>query len=339
MVSMSRLTTSVLVVLASLAATACTGTVTTRPVTQVSPHYAAPSASASSPPTPVAPFAVGWRRLTLVDRSRRVSAAHTSTGRPGPRVLMTDVWYPALGRRRSTTKQGAAPATGPFPLIVFAPGFDADPSTYAPLLTAWARAGFVVASPSFPLTNPHAIGGLDEYDIANQPRDLSFIITRLLRMTRAHGGPFAHLIDPNRVGLAGHSDGADSALVASDGDCCRDARVRALIVMAGAALPFFGTYFSEPGPPIMVMQGSADGSNPPAFAQHLFASAAPPKYLLWMAGADHATPFAGTGHFDRVVRVVSLEFWNHYLAVRRHVVIRLPRFGRGISTLRGRLRG
>jgi predicted dienelactone hydrolase len=292
-------------------------------------------------PPPVPPFAVGWRRLTLVDRSRTVPGAHTDNGRPGPRVLATDLWYAAAGRRHPTARPGAVPETaaGPFPLIVFAPGFDASPSTYAPLLTAWARAGYVVASPSFPLTNPDAVGGLDEYDIANQPRDVSFIITRLLRLARAPHGPFAGLIDPRRVGVAGHSDGADTALVAADGDCCRDPRIRALIVMAGAALPFFGTYLSKPGPPIMVMQGSADAFNPPAYAQHLYAIASPPKYLLWMPGADHATPFVGTGPADRAVRAVSLAFLGRYLAGRRGVAIRVPAPERAVAVLWGRSGG
>jgi len=178
---------------------------------------------------------------------------------------------------------------------VFAPGFDAGPSTHAPLFKAWARAGYVVASPAFPLTNPHAVGGLDEYDIANQPRDMSFVITRLIRLTKGRKGPFAGLIAPTRVGVAGHSGGADTALVASDGDCCRDPRVRALIVMAGAALPFFGSYFSRPGPPVLIMQGSADDSNPPAYARRLYRVATSPKYLLWIMGADHTSPFVGTG--------------------------------------------
>jgi len=246
-------------------------------------------------------------------------------------VLVTDVWYPATGHRTASARTNAAPeAAGPFPLIVFAPGFDARPTTYAPLFTAWARAGFVVASPSFPLTNPNAIGGLDEYDVTNQPRDMSFIISRLARLSRIRHGPFANLIDPTRVGVAGHSDGADTALVASDGNCCRDSRIKALIVMAGAALPFFGTYFAKQGPPIMVMQGSVDGFNPPAYARHLYEVAAPPKYLLWMRGGDHVTPFIGTGPFERMVRVVSIEFWRRYLSGRRGP-IRLPQFAHEAS--------
>jgi len=100
--------------------------------------------------------------------------------------------------------------------------------------------------------------------------------------------------------------------------------------MAGAALPFFGTYFAKQGPPIMVMQGSVDGFNPPAYARHLYEVAAPPKYLLWMRGGDHVTPFIGTGPFERMVRVVSIEFWRRYLSGRRGP-IRLPQFAHEAS--------
>src|SRR5437764_796260 len=78
--------------------------------------------------------------LPLVDTSRRAGS--------GPRVLTTSVWYPA------------APG-GPFPLVVFAHGYNVTPAPYAGLLQSWARAGYVVAAPTLPLTNPGAGGGPD----------------------------------------------------------------------------------------------------------------------------------------------------------------------------------
>lgn len=300
-----------------------------RPTTAsaTAPGSATPTVSATpAPATPIRPFAVGWRRITFVDRSRSVPGSHTSSGAPGPRVLITDIWYPASGPASRAVRTDAAPAlaAGPFPLILFAPGFDRDPSSYAPLLTSWARSGYVVASPSFPLTNPSAVGGLDESDIVHQPGDLSFLTTELSRLTRSTHGALAGLIDPTRVGVAGHSDGADTALVAADGSCCRDGRIDAVIVMAGAALPFGGRYFTQPGPPLLVMQGSADVFNPPSFAQDLFRQAPPPKYLLWMPGADHLEPFVGNDPLEAIVRAVSTEFLDRYLGGRPSTWIRIP---------------
>jgi predicted dienelactone hydrolase len=282
-----------------------------------------------------ASFAIGVRLVTFVDTSRSVPALHTVTGKPGPRILVTEVWYPALGAPGGAVRPGAPPslAAGPYPLVVFAPGFDRDPSSYVPLLTAWARAGYVVAAPTFPLTNPRAVGGLDESDIVNQPGDLSFLISRLTRASQGGLGPFAGLIDPARIGVAGHSDGADAALVAADGSCCRDPRIGAVIVMAGAALPWGGRYFTRPGPPLLAIQGSADAFNPPSFTASLFREAPAPKYLLWFPGADHLQPFVGSGPLEAVVREVSVAFLDRFLGDRPRTPIRLPTDARGLASL------
>ena len=50
-------------------------------------------------------------------------------------------------------------------LIVFAHGLGADPGLYLSLLSSWAAAGFVVAAPSFPLTNNHTPDGPDAGDV------------------------------------------------------------------------------------------------------------------------------------------------------------------------------
>lgn len=325
-------------------ATACSAPVPREPssVGSRSP-VGRPSEQATPVPSAVvtrpigAPFAVGSRRMTFVDTSRSVPASHTLTGKPGPRILVTDVWYPAGGTAGAGVLLGAPAsiAAGPYPLVVFAPGFDRDPSSYVPLLTAWARAGYVVAAPTFPLTNPSAVGGLDESDIVNQPGDLSFLISRLTRASRDGHGPFAGLIDPARIGVAGHSDGADAALVAADGSCCRDPRIGAVIVMAGAALPWGGRYFTRPGPPLLAIQGSADVFNPPSFAQDLYREAPAPKYLLWFPGADHLQPFVGSSPLETVVREVSVAFLDRYLGDGPRTPVGLPADARGLASLRG----
>ena len=93
--------------------------------------------------------------------------------------------YPAGGRRpASTVPRAPAARRGPFPLVVFGHGFAVTPAPYAPLLRAWARAGYVVAAPIFPLENANAPGGPNESDLVNQPRDMSFVITRMLAAER-----------------------------------------------------------------------------------------------------------------------------------------------------------
>ncbi len=89
--------------------------------------------------------------------------------------------HPARGRARwSTVIRYPTRATGPLPLIVFGHGFAVTPAYYFRLLRAWARAGYVVAAPVFPLENANAPGGPNESDLVNQPRDMSFVITSML---------------------------------------------------------------------------------------------------------------------------------------------------------------
>jgi predicted dienelactone hydrolase len=142
------------------------------------------------------PLAVGTVVLRLVDGSRVV---HFRGRPPQPRPLVTEIWYPARGDPSRVAVHGRpATAAGPFPLIVFGHGFDSTPTIYARLLEAWARAGYVVAAPVFPLSNEHAPGGPDEDDIVNQPRDMSFVITKMLAASAADRGILAGLIQPMR---------------------------------------------------------------------------------------------------------------------------------------------
>jgi hypothetical protein len=97
-------------------------------------------------------------------------------------------------------------------LIVFAHGFALVPGTYSALLDAWARAGYVVAAPIFPLTNADAPSGPNESDLKNQPRDVRFVISRLVALSAGSQGVLAGTIDSGRIAVAGQSDGGVTAL-------------------------------------------------------------------------------------------------------------------------------
>jgi predicted dienelactone hydrolase len=278
-------------------------------------------------------YAVRTKTYTFIDRSRTVAASHTGTGKPGPRVLRTFVWYPVETKKAGASNAQTFSKAMPFPLILFAPGFDASPIDYQRLLESWARSGYVVASPAFPLTNPRAIGGLDESDISNQPADLSFILTQLLRSSRSPG-PLQSLIDPHRIAVAGQSDGAEVALAAAYGKCCFDPRFDAAIVMAGQILPFQGNLFAGRSAPLLVIQGSADTVNAPAYSRQIYRAASAPKYLLWLRGADHVQPFMTGDHYESVTSVVSLEFLNRYIRQDARAAVGLPRSASRDSTLR-----
>jgi len=263
-------------------------------------------------PKPHPPFAVGLITLTFVDHSRRIVVG----GVPQPRTLTTLIRYPAAGPSSRNDALRASPdrAGGPFPLVVFGHGFAVTPAPYSPLLQAWTRAGYVVAAPVFPLGNADAPGGPNEADLVNQPRDMSFVITSLLRLSAAPGGILSGLIDARRIAVAGQSDGGDTALAAAYNSSFRDRRIDAAVILSGAEIPGVpGFDFPPPSPPLLATQGTADTINPPSLTTTFFDAAPAPKYLLTMFGASHLGPYTGQEPQLRIVERVTTAFLDRYL--------------------------
>ncbi len=258
-------------------------------------------------------LAVGVFALVFKDRSRRVSyPGH----RPQPRTLVTVIRYPAVGNPARVDVQGAAPARtrGPFPLIVFAHGFDITPGPYRRLLQAWARAGYVVAAPVFPLTNSNAPGGPQESDLVNQPADVSFVISRMLAANAARRGALSGMIDPRRVAVSGQSDGGSTALAVSYNGNYVDHRIDAAMILSGAEIPGVSGYaFPAPSPPLLAVQGTADTSNAPESTYRYFRLAPPPKFLLSLWGAPHLGPYTDERPQLGIVERETIAFMDHYL--------------------------
>ena len=234
-------------------------------------------------------------RFRFVDRSRKI---RLPDGRRVPRSIDTTVRYPAAG--------------GPYPLIVFGHGFALTPETYSALLHAWMRVGYVVAAPWFPLERADAPGGPTQADLVNEPRDVSFAISRLLALAARPGGVLEGRIDPSRIAVAGHSDGGVTALAVAYDRRFRDQRIRAAIVLSGAALPGMGP-FPRRGPPLLAVQGTADRINTPATTAYFFRLARRPKFLLWLLGASHRPPYTGQEPQLAIVERATAAFLDHYL--------------------------
>jgi fermentation-respiration switch protein FrsA (DUF1100 family) len=236
------------------------------------------------------------RVFHFVDRSR---VARFRNGTSGPRRLTTYVHYPTAGR-------------GPLPLVVFCHGFALQPSTYNGLLDAWARAGYVVAAPVFPVENEDAPGGPDEADLVNQPDDVSFVISRLLGVDRTRRSRLHGLIDRHRIAVAGHSDGAETAFAVAYERHYLDWRVRLAIVLSGATLPPEPVIPRHASPPLLAVQGSADPINAPRVTRELFLDAARPKYMLILLGSGHLPPYTDDRRRLAVVERVTVAFLDHY---------------------------
>jgi dienelactone hydrolase len=283
--------------MAAVAAAGCGGsthTTPSAPTTTPAPAAGTVTATTPAPPPrpkpqrkPHAPFAVAERTVTFVDAARG-------------RRLVTIVRYPK--------------APGPFPLIVFGHGFAVTPAPYAALLRAWARAGYVVAAPVFPLGNANAPGGPNEQDLVNQPKDMSFVITRLEADAAARSGFLAGRVNPRRIAVSGQSDGGDTALAAAYDPRFRDPRVGAAVILSGAEIPFLSPIQFSSGPPLLAIQGTADTINPPPLTYTFYAAAPPPKYLVKLLGAPHLPPYTDMQPQLGIVERVSLAFLAHYLA-------------------------
>ena len=252
---------------------------------------------------PEAPTAFGApafqvRVFRFVDNSRTI---RLPDGQRVPRPLTTVVRYPAAG--------------GSYPLIVFGHGFTLTPASYDGLLRAWARAGYVVAAPVFPLENANAPGGPTEADLVNQPQDMSFVISKLLALNGRPTSVLGGKIDPSRIAVAGHSDGAETALAVAYDHRYRDPRLRAAIVLSGAALPGMGP-FPRSGPALLAVQGTADTTNAPGNTSAYFGLAQRPKFLLWLLGASHLPPYTDEEPQLGIVERTTISFLDHYLKGR-----------------------
>jgi dienelactone hydrolase len=239
---------------------------TTRAATSTTPGATrTTTAPAPAPSTTVAApdvtrrYAVGTRTVTLVDGSRTTSP-NGSFGGAASRTIPTDVWYPATGAAGGEPTADAPPDSGrgPYPLVLFAHGYAVTPDFYAPLLERWAAAGYVVAAPVFPILSG-SDGGASHVDYEKTFGDASFVMTQVLALK---GDPLSGLTDPNRVGAAGHSDGEVVSFGVGFLACCRDARVKSVIAMAGDLANTNNAHVRDTGTPILHIMETRDEFDP-----------------------------------------------------------------------------
>ena len=232
------------------------------------------------------------------------------------RQLPTVIRYPSTQHTPLLGQTGAPVnrAAGPYPLIVFSQGYALSAESYAPLLSAWAERGYVVADPTYPGTAPNGLTPLNENDIVNHPRDLVAVVDGLLTAASRPGNPLSGLLAGGPIGLAGHSDGGNVSLAVAVNSCCHDARVGAVAVLSGAELAAFGGhYYDGPPVPLLAVQGGADTVNAPACSVQLYNAAPAPKYYLDLPGATHEGPYLAQGPVEEVVARVTADFFDLYL--------------------------
>jgi len=277
---------------------------------------AAPTTTVTVPPTTTAAppiavdrtYAVGVRAYTFVDSSRTTSA---NGGFPGAstRTLPTVVYYPATGDAGGSTQSDAAPdrADGPYPLVLFAHGYDVTPAFYASLLRRWAAAGYVVAAPTFPILSGSP-GGASHVDYEKTFGDASFVISSVV--TLGGGDPLTGIVDSRRIAAAGHSDGEVIAFGLGFLECCRDARVRSVIAMAGNLANANNPSVRGTGTPILHIMDDHDEYDPyPDSIAWDRENLTAPRWMLSLVNASHVPPYTqpGNAHFE-LVSQATIDF-------------------------------
>lgn len=297
-----------------------------RPSTTSSPTATAPSGTSvatstptatSTPPVHQGGYAIGTTTLQV----------------PGPAIggtvpmVPTRVSYPARGAAGQDLGSGARPdhRLGPYPLVLFSPGYDIEPAQYDTLIDSWVTAGYVVAEPTYPGTLPPY---LYEAHIIFDPGEAAAVIDAVISAGAGTTGPLAGMVDAEEVAVAGHSDGGDVSFALAANSCCKDTQVKAALVLSGAELTSFGGTYSALGTvPLLVVQGSADTINAPACSAEIYddAGSADSRYYLDLIGAEHEPPYmtppydppmsetASIVRQQQIVRRVTLDFLDAFL--------------------------
>jgi dienelactone hydrolase len=229
------------------------------------------------------------RHEVFVD-STRPTAKPGDPAYDAKRTLPTDVYVPK--------------ASTPRPLIVFSHGYMGSPSKFSELLSAWARAGYIVGAPQFPLTSDRGAPYNQVGDYLNQPGDISFVMTQLIN------GPLGPQIDTSRIGVAGLSLGGATTYGLVDASCCRDPRVRAAAIFDGVVLPFVQPLGTN-SVPLLIAHIDTDIAAPYSAAQQAFAAAASPKWFLTFNSGIHPEAYENTpSPHDATATQTSIDFFD-----------------------------
>lgn len=215
------------------------------------------------------PYAVGVTTRTLEKLS-------VTTGEP--RTLATVIWYPA----DPAAPSGSQPAVrrGRWPLLVFSHGSCSYPAQSEFLMRALASRGMIVAAPPHP-GNTLANCTPDVNDsYLNRVPDVVYVLDRLLLESASSGAFFSRHVNSKRVGMMGHSFGAQTTIRA----LAADARFRAGLALAPR--PATDIVVTQP---LLVMTGELDSLTPfESDARNAFAQArGRVRYLIRLPDTGH----------------------------------------------------
>ncbi len=234
------------------------------------------------------------------------------------RALPTDLYLPAR------------PDSSPAPLIVISHGLSGDRTGFVNVARHLASYGFAVAALDHPGSDRRQLEDLlsgaareiaQPTEFADRPRDVSYLIDELTRLSAANG-PFANRLETARVGVIGHSFGGYTALALAGAqlnfetlqtNCdsedfifnaanpsmllqctalsapeqfaadLRDPRIQAVVAMNPVGSSLFGQAgFSQIDIPILLVAGSDDPVAPALLEQI--------RPFIWLTQSEETAP-------------------------------------------------
>ena len=254
------------------------------------------------------------------------------------RQIPVKVFYPAQG--------------GPFPLLILSHGLGGSRDGLDYLGKFWAAHDYVCVQLQHLGTDDavwrdapdeeaaraalsKAAGNL--INILNRPRDVSFAIDQMLAHNADPKSEFHGLINPDQIGVAGHSLGAFTALSSAGQKLAgaagtldlTDPRLKACVAMSAPLNPQapLSEQFAEFKVPLFYIVGAQDNQVLGATIAHrqIFdAVNAPEQYLFILDSADHMT-FAGArfgpdapndARAHALTQTATLAFWDAELKGR-----------------------
>lgn len=211
---------------------------------------------------------------------------------------------------------------GAHPLILISPGFGGSHRGYVGLSSYWAANDYVVIRVNHGDRTANVQSAEDIWanatpaDWRNRVRDLAFVIDSLQTLTERFP-ELAGKIDATKIGVAGHSYGAHTAMLLGGvrtfpgAVSYADARVKAVIAMSpqgpSDVRGLTNESWSELKIPTMFMTGSMDRgaleSETPEWRSEAFQLSPPgDKWLVSVLGAGHVTFAGGVAGIEQIAR-------------------------------------
>jgi dienelactone hydrolase len=249
-----------------------------------------------------------------IDATRPTPPNGSFPGAPN-RAIVVKFFVPAVDGKMS--RRGA-----PYPTMLFSHGASTTPYTYEYLLDAFVRAGFLVIAPVYPLSTTLAPGGFTPIDVDQQPGDASFVLDQVLAANRDPKSWLHGLINPKRIGTAGHSLGAMTTYGLVYNECCRDPRIKAAAVLSGATVVLPGQtrefpaneFFTGIHTPLLAVHGDQDLTVPYAAGLASWSKANAPKFFLTRVGGNHISDeTGGSAPGQKLVTRALIDFFRRYL--------------------------